>query len=62
MTLEVPEGALAAPRKDPADFAAELRLAAAAKWYEMRMITQARGRKLRGYRTAGLLRNWADSA
>ncbi len=36
MTIEMPESALAALRKTPEDFARELRLAAAVKWYELR--------------------------
>jgi predicted nucleic acid-binding protein len=35
MTIEVPEGSLAALRKGPGEFAGEMRLAAAVKWYEM---------------------------
>lgn len=34
MTIEMPEEALGALRKDPRDFVRELRLAAAVKWYE----------------------------
>ncbi len=32
MTIEIPEEALGALRKEPQDFARELRLAAAVKW------------------------------
>lgn len=50
MTIEMPESALAALRKTPEDFARELRLAAAVKWYELRRgHHSARGDV--GYRT-----------
>jgi len=48
MTVEMPEEALAALRKDPASFARELRLAAAAKWYELRLISQGRAAEIAG--------------
>lgn len=42
MTIEMPESALAALRKSPEDFAKEMRLAAAVKWYELRQLSQER--------------------
>ncbi|TMB88175.1 MAG: UPF0175 family protein [Chloroflexi bacterium] len=48
MTIEMPEEALAGLRKDPAGFARELRLAAAAKWYELRQISQGRAAEIAG--------------
>jgi len=48
MTIEMPEGALAALRKDATGFAADLRLAAAAKWYELRLVSQARAAEIAG--------------
>lgn len=48
MTIEVPEGALAALRKDPHGFAREMRLAAAVKWYELRLISQGRAAEIAG--------------
>lgn len=48
MTIEMPEEALAGLRKDPADFAREMRLAAAAKWYELRLISQERAAEIAG--------------
>jgi len=48
MTIEMPEGALAALRADPGDFARELRLAAAVKWYEMRRVSQGRAAEIAG--------------
>lgn len=46
--MQVPEGALAALRKDPAEFARELRLAAAVTWYEHRMVSQGRAAEIAG--------------
>ncbi len=48
MTIEMPEGALAALRQDPGGFARELRLAAAVKWYEMRLLSQGRAAEVAG--------------
>jgi predicted HTH domain antitoxin len=48
MMIEVPEGVLAALRKDPTSFAGELRLAAAVKWYEMRLVSQSRAAEIAG--------------
>jgi predicted HTH domain antitoxin len=48
LTIEVPEGALAPLHKDPVAFARELRLAAAVKWYEMKLISQARAAEIAG--------------
>lgn len=48
MTIEMPEEVLAGLRKDPAGFAQELRLAAAVKWYEMRLVSQGRAAEIAG--------------
>jgi predicted HTH domain antitoxin len=48
LTLEIPEEALAALRKEPNDFGRELRLAAAVKWYEMKLISQERAARVAG--------------
>jgi predicted HTH domain antitoxin len=55
MTIEVPEGALAALRKDREDFIRELRLAAAVKWYELRMISQGRAAEIAGLSRAAFI-------
>lgn len=39
LKLDIPEGAFSALRKEPSEFAKELRLAAAVKWYEMGIIS-----------------------
>jgi len=48
MTIEMPEGVLAALHKDPDGFAQEMRLVAAVKWYEMREISQGRAAEIAG--------------
>ncbi|HUO10367.1 MAG TPA: UPF0175 family protein [Phycisphaerae bacterium] len=48
MTIEMTEGSLAALRKDATGFASEMRLAAAAKWYEMGIISQGRAAEIAG--------------
>lgn len=48
MTIEVPEAVLASLRKGPEDFAPELRLAAAIKWYEIGEVSQGRAAEIAG--------------
>jgi predicted HTH domain antitoxin len=48
LTIDMPEGALAALHQDPIQFVRELRLAAAVKWYEMRRISQGRAAEIAG--------------
>ncbi len=55
MTIDMPEEALAALRTDPENFARELRLAAAVKWYELRRVTQQRAAAIAGLSRAEFL-------
>jgi predicted HTH domain antitoxin len=55
MTLEMPEEALAALRKAPQEFARELRLAAAVKWYELKLLSQERAANVAGLSRAEFL-------
>jgi predicted HTH domain antitoxin len=55
MIIEIPEEALGALRKDPQDFARELRLAAAVKWYELKLISQERPARIAGLSRAEFL-------
>jgi predicted HTH domain antitoxin len=55
MTIDMPEEALASLRTDSADFARQLRLAAAVKWYEMRRVSQERAAKIAGLSRADFL-------
>ncbi|HXH10273.1 MAG TPA: UPF0175 family protein [Alphaproteobacteria bacterium] len=48
MTIDMPEGVLAALREDPATFVRELRLAVAVKWYEMGRISLGRAAGIAG--------------
>lgn len=48
LTVEMPEGALASLRQDPANFIRELRLAAAIKWYEMQRVSRGRAAEIAG--------------
>jgi len=40
LMMEIPDGVFAAMRNNPEDFAKEMRLAAAAKWYEQGKVSQ----------------------
>ncbi len=48
VVLELPESALSALRADPDELGRELRLAAAAKWYELGKLSQAKAAELAG--------------
>jgi predicted HTH domain antitoxin len=48
MTIEMPEGGLTALRKGPEEFASEMRLAAAVKWYELGLVSQGRAAEIAG--------------
>lgn len=48
VTVTISEGALASLRQDREGFAREMRLAAAVKWYERRMVSQGRAAEIAG--------------
>ncbi len=55
MLIEIPDEALGALRKEPQDFARELRLAAAVKWYELKLLSQERAAGVAGVARAEFL-------
>lgn len=46
--LDMPEGAFSALRATPEQFAHELRLAAAVKWYEAELVSQSKAAEIAG--------------
>ncbi len=48
VTLDIPENAFSVLRLPPQEFAREMRMAATAKWYELRKISQSKGAEICG--------------
>lgn len=48
ITVELPRSALSALRKEPVLFVADMRIAAAVKWYELEMVSQAKAAEIAG--------------
>ena len=48
VSMELPESAFSILRMKPDDFAKEILIAAAVKWYEMEMISQSKAAELAG--------------
>jgi predicted HTH domain antitoxin len=48
ITVHLPDTAFSALRKTPDEFAQEMRIAAAVKWYEMEQISQAKAAEIAG--------------
>lgn len=48
VSIELPEAAFAALRKAPTDFAVEMRLAAAVKWFELGILSQGKAAEIAG--------------
>lgn len=48
IVIELPDTALSALRKTPDELGREMRLAAAAKWYELGQVSQERGAEIAG--------------
>jgi len=53
--MELPRTVLSALRKEPASFVADMRIAAAVKWYELEMVSQAKAAEIAGLSRADFL-------
>lgn len=48
VVLDIPEGTFSALRSEPEEFAKEILLAAAAKWYELGKLSQGKAAEMAG--------------
>ncbi|MBM4338657.1 MAG: UPF0175 family protein [Deltaproteobacteria bacterium] len=55
ITIDLPETVFSAIRKSPSEFAAEMRLAAAVKWYEMGVVSQEKAAEIAGQARADFI-------
>ncbi len=55
ITLSFPETTFSALRKTPDEFAQEMRIAAAVKWYELEQISQGKAAEIAGLTRAGFI-------
>lgn len=60
VAIELPRDVLAALRLDPTSFVRQMRLTAAAKWYEMGLISQAKAARVAGVSRAEFLLSLAQ--
>ena len=55
VSIDLPREILSALRQDPAGFVKEMRLAAAVKWYEIQLVSQAKAAEIAGVSRAEFL-------
>ena len=55
VSIDLPRGVLSALRQDPSGFVQEMRLAAAVKWYEIQLVSQAKAAEIAGLSRAEFL-------
>ena len=55
ISIELDRSVLSAMRQDPPNFAREMRLAAAAKWYELGRVSQSKAAEIAGVSRAEFL-------
>ncbi|MGB3292352.1 MAG: UPF0175 family protein [Phormidesmis sp.] len=48
ITFDLPDAAFSALRKTPGEFAQEMRIAAAVKWYELEQVSQGKAAEIAG--------------
>ena len=55
ITLNLPDTAFSALRKTPEEFAQEMRIAAAVKWYELEQVSQGKAAEIAGLTRADFI-------